>query len=86
MLAGLEIIVLWLMIYEPTFTLLKLIKWLFIFTLFIWVSFAAVLNGSIWWLNKCLQLVLVFSLFWLEEENYFFKADFLNSVFLQEIH
>jgi hypothetical protein len=33
MLAGLEIIVLWLMIMKPTFTLLKLINWLFIFTL-----------------------------------------------------
>ena len=54
MLAGLEIIVLWLMIYETYLQFSKINKiagYLFLPYL-AWVSFAAVLNGSIWWLNK----------------------------------
>ena len=54
MLAGLEIIVLWLMIYETDVQFAKINKiagYLFIPYL-AWVSFAAVLNASIWWLNR----------------------------------
>lgn len=54
MLAGLEIIVLWLMIFETYIQFAKINKiagYLFIPYL-AWVSFAAVLNGSIWWLNR----------------------------------
>jgi translocator protein len=54
MLAGLEIIILWLMIYETYIQFTKINKisgYLFIPYL-LWVSFAAVLNGSIWWLNR----------------------------------
>ena len=54
MLAGLEIIILWLMIYETYIQFSKINKisgYLFIPYL-LWVSFAAVLNGSIWWLNR----------------------------------
>ena len=54
LLAGVEIIILWLMIYE-TYTKFAKINsiagYLFIPYL-IWVSFAMVLNGSIWWLNR----------------------------------
>jgi len=54
MLAGIEIILLWLMIFE-TYTqfvrINKIAGYLFIPYL-IWVSFAMVLNGSIWWLNR----------------------------------
>ncbi len=54
LLALIEIVLLWLMIYE---TYLKFRKinvvsgWLFVPYL-LWVSFAAVLNASIWWLNR----------------------------------
>jgi tryptophan-rich sensory protein len=54
LLAGLEIIVLWLMIYETYLQFSKINKiagYLFIPYL-AWVSFAMVLNASIWWLNK----------------------------------
>jgi benzodiazapine receptor len=54
MLAGLEIIVLLLMIYETYVQFSKINRiagYLFIPYL-AWVSFAAVLNASIWWLNK----------------------------------
>jgi benzodiazapine receptor len=54
MLAGLEIIILWLMIYETYIQFSKINKisgYLFIPYL-LWVSFATVLNGSIWWLNR----------------------------------
>jgi benzodiazapine receptor len=54
MLAGLEIIVLWLMIYETYIQFSKINRiagYLFIPYL-AWVSFAAVLNASIWWLNR----------------------------------
>jgi benzodiazapine receptor len=53
-LALIEIVVLWLMIYETYIQFAKINKiagYLFIPYL-LWVSFAAVLNGSIWWLNK----------------------------------
>lgn len=54
LLAGVEIIILWLMIYE-TYTKFAKINsiagYLFIPYL-LWVSFAMVLNGSIWWLNR----------------------------------
>ena len=54
MLAGLEIIVLWLMIYETYVQFSKINKiagYLFI-PYIAWVSFAAILNVSIWLLNK----------------------------------
>lgn len=54
LLAGLEIILLWLMIYECYLQFAKISKiagYLFIPYL-AWVSFAAVLNASIWWLNR----------------------------------
>ncbi|WP_026712740.1 TspO/MBR family protein [Flavobacterium daejeonense] len=54
MLAGLEIILLWLMIYETYLQFFKINKisgYLFIPYL-AWVSFAAVLNAAIWWLNR----------------------------------
>lgn len=53
-LAGIEIILLWLLIYETYLQFAKIDKiagYLFIPYL-LWVSFAAVLNGSIWWLNR----------------------------------
>ena len=53
-LALVEIVLLWLIIYE-TYTLFvkidKIAGYLFIPYL-LWVSFATVLNASIWWLNK----------------------------------
>ena len=54
MLAGIEIIILWLMIYETQTKFAKINKiagYLFIPYL-LWVSFAMVLNASIWWLNR----------------------------------
>jgi len=54
MLAGIEIILLWLMIYETQTKFAKINKiagYLFIPYL-LWVSFAMILNGSIWWLNR----------------------------------
>jgi tryptophan-rich sensory protein len=54
MLSGIEIIILWLMIYETYTKFAKINKiagYLFIPYL-LWVSFAMVLNGSIWWLNR----------------------------------
>jgi tryptophan-rich sensory protein len=54
MLALLEIVILWLMIYETYVQFAKINKiagYLFIPYL-LWVSFAMVLNASIWWLNK----------------------------------
>lgn len=54
MLAGLEIIILWLMIYETYIQFNKVNKIAgFLFLPYLaWVSFAMVLNASIWWLNK----------------------------------
>jgi tryptophan-rich sensory protein len=54
LLALIEIFVLWLMIYE---TLLKFIKinkvaGYLLVPYLLWVSFATILNASIWWLNK----------------------------------
>ena len=54
MLAGVEIVLLWLMIYETYIKFGKIDKiagYLFIPYL-LWVSFASVLNISIWWLNR----------------------------------
>lgn len=54
LLAGIEIVLLWLMIYETYTKFVKINKiagYLFIPYL-LWVSFATVLNGSIWWLNR----------------------------------
>jgi tryptophan-rich sensory protein len=54
MLAGVEIVLLWLMIFETYSKFVKINKisgYLFIPYL-LWVSFAMVLNGSIWWLNR----------------------------------
>jgi tryptophan-rich sensory protein len=54
MLAGLEIIVLWLMIFETyvQFAKINKIAGYLLLPYLAWVSFAAVLNGSIWWLNR----------------------------------
>lgn len=54
LLALIEIFVLWLMIYE---TLLKFVKinkvaGYLLVPYLLWVSFATILNASIWWLNK----------------------------------
>ena len=54
LLALIEIIILWLMIYETYLKFRKIDKlagWLFIPYL-LWVSFATVLNASLWWLNR----------------------------------
>ena len=54
LLSFVEIILLALMIYETLYKFLKINKkagYLFVPYL-LWVGFAAVLNGSIWWLNK----------------------------------
>lgn len=54
LLAFIEIIVLWLMIFE-TFTQFKKIDKVaanLLIPYLAWVSFALVLNGSIWWLNR----------------------------------
>lgn len=54
LLALIEIIILWLMIYETYVRFGKIDKiagYLFI-PYIMWVTFAAVLNASIWWLNK----------------------------------
>lgn len=54
MLAGVEIVLLWLMIFETYTKFVKINKiagYLFIPYL-MWVSFATVLNASIWWLNR----------------------------------
>ena len=54
MLAGLEIIILWLMIYETYIQFAKIhkISGYLLIPYLLWVSFATVLNGNIWWLNK----------------------------------
>jgi len=54
LLALIEIVLLWLMIYETYVKFGKIDKiagYLFIPYIF-WVSFASVLNASIWWLNR----------------------------------
>jgi tryptophan-rich sensory protein len=54
MLAGIEIILLWLMIYETyvQFAKINKIAGYLLLPYLAWVSFATVLNGSIWWLNR----------------------------------
>lgn len=54
MLAGLEIIILWLMIYETYLQFVKInkIAGYLLLPYLAWVSFATVLNASIWWLNR----------------------------------
>ena len=54
MLAGLEIVILWLMIYETYTKFVKInkIAGYLLVPYLLWVSFPAVLNASIWWLNK----------------------------------
>ena len=54
MLAGLEIIILWLMIYETYVKFVKInkIAGYLLIPYLLWVSFASVLNASIWWLNR----------------------------------
>jgi benzodiazapine receptor len=54
MLAGLEIIVLWLLIYETyiQFNKINKISGYLMLPYLGWVSFALVLNACIWWLNK----------------------------------
>ncbi|SCY50402.1 TspO/MBR family protein [Flavobacterium caeni] len=53
-LALVEIVLLWLIIYETYVkfkTIDRIAGWLFVPYLF-WVAFAAVLNASLWWLNR----------------------------------
>jgi tryptophan-rich sensory protein len=54
MLAGLEIVILWLMIYETytKFVKINTIAGYLLIPYLLWVSFATVLNASIWWLNR----------------------------------
>ena len=54
MLALIEIILLWLMIYETYLKFIKINKTAgyLLIPYLAWVGFAAILNGSIWWLNK----------------------------------
>lgn len=54
LLALIEVVLLWLMIYETYTKFIKIDKiagYLFIPYL-LWVSFASILNASIWWLNR----------------------------------
>ena len=54
MLALVEIVLLWLMIYETYLKLTKINKTAgyLLIPYMAWVSFAGILNASIWWLNK----------------------------------
>ena len=54
MLALIEIILLWLLIYETFLQFKKINKTAgyLLIPYMAWVAFAAVLNGSIWWLNR----------------------------------
>jgi tryptophan-rich sensory protein len=54
MLALIEIVLLWLMIYETylKFTKINKISGYLLIPYLGWVGFAAILNTSIWWLNK----------------------------------
>ncbi|CAA9200421.1 TspO/MBR family protein [Flavobacterium collinsii] len=54
MLALIEIVLLWLMIYETYLKFIKInkIAGYLLIPYMAWVAFAGVLNASIWWLNK----------------------------------
>ncbi|MWB94308.1 tryptophan-rich sensory protein [Flavobacterium sp. GA093] len=54
MLALIEIVLLWLMIYETylKFTKINKIAGYLLIPYMAWVGFAAILNASIWWLNR----------------------------------
>lgn len=54
LLAGIEIIVLWLMIFETylKFSKINKLSGYLLLPYLAWVSFALILNWSIWWLNK----------------------------------
>lgn len=54
LLAGIEIIILWLLIFETQqkFAKINKIAGYLLIPYLLWVSFATVLNGSIWWLNR----------------------------------
>lgn len=54
LLAGIEIILLWLMIYETylKFSKINKLSGYLMLPYLAWVSFATILNWSIWWLNK----------------------------------
>jgi benzodiazapine receptor len=54
MLALIEIVLLWLMIYETylKFTKINKTAGYLLIPYLAWVAFAAILNASIWWLNK----------------------------------
>lgn len=54
LLALIEIVVLWLMIYETfvQFNKVHKIAAYLLIPYLLWVTFAAILNASIWWLNK----------------------------------
>jgi tryptophan-rich sensory protein len=54
MLALIEIVLLWLMIYETYLKFIKINKaaGYLLIPYMAWVGFAAILNVSIWWLNK----------------------------------
>lgn len=54
MLAGIEIVLFWLLIYETYihFSKINKIAGYLILPYLAWVSFATVLNASIWWLNR----------------------------------
>ena len=54
LLSGIEIVILWLLIYETyiQFSKIDKIAGYLLIPYLAWVSFAAILNGSIWWLNR----------------------------------
>jgi translocator protein len=54
MIAAMEIVILWLMIYETQlkFTKINTIAGYLLLPYLLWVSFASVLNVNIWWLNR----------------------------------
>ncbi len=54
MLALIEIVLLWLLIYETfiKFNKINTVAGYLLISYLLWVSFAAILNASIWWLNK----------------------------------
>lgn len=54
LLALIEIVLLWLMIYETFTKFIKVdkIAGYLLIPYLLWVTFAAVLNGSIWWMNR----------------------------------